>query len=213
MYHSPRRFGVPLALSLALLSGGILAAVVMRKPRHVHRNEDAPERALREQETDAHRIVGRTVTIARPRDEVYARWRDFPRFPDFMENVSLVEPLDERRSRWRVEGPGGTPIEFISAITQDEPGKLIAWASEEDAAVANSGRVTFRDAPGGRGTEVDLEIAYNPPGGSVGAMVAKMFQREPNIQARRDLKRFKQLMETGEIATSRMRPAVEQLKS
>lgn len=147
-------------------------------------------------------VVGRSVTIAKPRQELYAYWRDFKNLPSFMENVDQVAVVDDRKSRWTIRAPGETDIEFISTITDDRPGAEIAWESEEGAPVRNSGRVTFTDAAGNRGTVVDLTIAYDPPGGAVGQMIAKLFQREPHIQARRDLKRFKQLMETGEIATS-----------
>jgi uncharacterized membrane protein len=197
---------IPLALRLVLLSGGMLTAALLRRNRLAHGDEDAPRRALRTQRNGSRRLVGRSVTIAKPRHEVYAAWRDFGGFPNFMENVISIEQLDGQRSKWKVEGPGGATISFTSKIIEDQPDEAIAWASEEDAAVPNSGRITFRDAPGGRGTEVDLDISYEPPGGAIGAMVAKMFQREPSIQARRDLKRFKQLLETGEIATSLTRP-------
>jgi uncharacterized membrane protein len=207
MQHRPSSHsGAPLAASLLILAGGVLAAgILSRKPRHRHRDEDAPARSLREQRGST-RLVGRAVTIAKPREEVYRAWRDFSRFPDFMENVVSVEILDQERSRWSVEGPHGMTADFVSRITEDVPGERISWASEDDASVPNSGRISFRDAPGGRGTVVDLDIGYDPPGGAIGAVVAKLFQREPKIQARRDLKRFKQLMETGEIATSDMRP-------
>jgi uncharacterized membrane protein len=89
-------------------------------------------------------------------------------------------------------------------IVEDVPDELISWQSDAGADIANSGRIDFRDAPGGRGTLVTATIAYDPPAGALGKLVAKLFQREPRIQARRDLRRFKQFMETGEIATSRM---------
>jgi len=198
----------PLALGLLAVAAGVVGAVVLsrRGDGLRHGPEDAPRRSRRRQPPGPARIVGRTVTIAKPREEVYRAWRDFTRFPDFMENVASVVALDDTRSRWSVEGPGGSTIEFVSRIVDDVPGERIAWTSEEGASVPNAGRITFRDAPGGRGTEVDLTVSYDPPGGTVGALVAKMFQREPSIQARRDLKRFKQLMETGEVATARTRP-------
>lgn len=204
--HAPS--GASLAVGMLVAAGGLIGALALsrRGDRIRHSAEDAPEKSLRNQSGSA-RVVGRTVTISKPRQEVYDAWRDFSRFPQFMENVVSVVPIDEQRSRWTVEGPGGSTIEFVSEIIKDRPGELIAWTAEEDATVPNSGEITFRDAPGGRGTEVDLTITYEPPGGAIGAMIAKMFQREPKIQARRDLKRFKQLMETGEIATSRSHPA------
>lgn len=147
-------------------------------------------------------LVGKTVTINRPRAELYAFWRDFGNLPRFMENVVSVEPVAEGRTHWMVKAPAGKTVEWISAITEDRPNETIAWTSEDGADVPNSGRVNFRDAPSGRGTWVSVTILYDPPAGIIGKAIAKMFQREPAIQARRDLRRFKQLMETGEIATS-----------
>ena len=151
-----------------------------------------------------HELVGRTVTINRPRSELYAFWRDFTNLAKFMEDIESVTVIDERRSHWAVSAPGGTTVEWDSVLTEDIPDQLIAWQSAEDADVTHSGIIEFRDAQGGRGTEVTATILYDPPGGGLGKMVAKLFQKEPKIQARRDLRRFKQLMETGEIATSRM---------
>ena len=150
---------------------------------------------------DADTLVGRTVTINKPRAELYAYWRDFPKLATFMDNVERIEMLDDRRSHWVVKAPGGNTVEWVAAITDEREGEYIAWASEEGADVPNSGRVDFRDAQGDRGTVVTATILYDPPAGVIGKVIAKMFQREPAIQARRDLRRFKQLMETGEIAT------------
>jgi len=146
-------------------------------------------------------LVGKTVTINKTRQELYDFWRDFANLPQFMDNVLSIVQLDSRRSHWAVKGPAGRTVEWTSVITEDRPGELIAWASEEGADVPNGGRIDFRDAPGGRGTWVTATILYDPPAGIIGKVIAKMFQREPAIQARRDLRRFKQLMETGEIAT------------
>ncbi len=146
--------------------------------------------------------VSRTVTVNRPRQELYDFWRDFTNFPQFMDNIRSVEKLDAQRSRWVIEAPAGTSVEFVSRITEDQPGRLIAWESEEGADVRNSGRIDFLDAGPGRGTMVRATISYDPPAGAIGRAVAKVLQREPNVQARRDLRRFKQLMETGEITTS-----------
>jgi uncharacterized membrane protein len=147
-------------------------------------------------------IVGRTVSIERPREEVYAFWRDFRNLPEFMENIESIVVIDDRRSRWVVAAPGDRTVEWTSIITEDEPNHRIAWASDEGASVRNSGQIEFRDSTNGRGTIVTATIVYHPPGGAVGKALAKLFQREPNIQARRDLRRFKQLMETGEVSTT-----------
>jgi uncharacterized membrane protein len=87
-------------------------------------------------------------------------------------------------------------------LTADEPGHLIAWSSEDGASIRNSGQVEFRDSPEGRGTVVTVTLVYDAPGGALGQAIAKLFHREPKIQARQDLRRFKQLMETGEISTA-----------
>ncbi|WP_157220857.1 SRPBCC family protein [Flavisphingomonas formosensis] len=161
---------------------------------------DAATAALVEAKGDT--LVGRTVTVNRPREELYNFWRDLSNLPAFMENVERVDVIDDLRSHWVVKAPGGRTVEWTSVITEDRAGELVAWASEDGADVPNSGRIDFRDATGGRGTCVTATILYDPPAGAVGRLIAKLFQREPAIQARRDLRRFKQLMETGEIATS-----------
>ena len=148
-------------------------------------------------------IVARAVTINRPVGEVFAYFRDFANLPTFMENVERIDILSDTRSHWVVRAPAGKTVEWDAVVTDEAKDNLIAWTSEPGADVANSGRVEFRDA-GARGTVVTATIAYDPPGGIVGKLIAKMFQREPAIQARRDLRRFKQLMETGEIATAAM---------
>lgn len=164
---------------------------------------DAPEHVLRGKDRDDDRtLVGKTVTINAPRDALYREWRDFTRFPRFMDNVRQVEKLDDTRSRWTIEAPGGTSVELVTRITTDEPGRAIAWESEADSDIDTDGRVEFLDAPPGRGTHVRLTMHYSPPGGIIGQGFAKLLQREPQIQARRDLRRFKQVMETGEVTTN-----------
>jgi len=144
-------------------------------------------------------LVGRAVTINRRRAELFAYWRDLTQLASFMENVERIDLLSAKQSHWVVKAPGGKTVEWTATITEERDGELIAWASDPGADVPNSGRVEFRDA-GARGTVVTATILYDPPAGTIGKLIAKMFQREPAIQARRDLRRFKQLMETGEIA-------------
>ena len=145
-------------------------------------------------------ITGRAVTINKPVAEVFAYFRDFSNLPHFMENVQSITVIDDKRSHWVVKAPAGRTVEWDARVTNEEPNRFIEWTSEEGADVPNSGRVEFEDKPG-RGTIVTATILYDPPAGIVGKIIAKMFQREPAIQARRDLRRFKQLMETGEVAT------------
>ncbi|WP_374385722.1 SRPBCC family protein [Brevundimonas sp.] len=144
----------------------------------------------------------RAVLINRPRDALYAYWRDLTNLPTFSETVKSVEVLEPGRSRWIVAGPGDKDVELTSEITEDVPGERIAWTSSEGSDLDHEGWISFKDNAFGRGTEVRLFISYDPPAGIVGKVVAKVMQREPRIQARRELRRFKQLMETGEISTS-----------
>lgn len=148
-------------------------------------------------------LVGRSISVNRPRQELYDFWRDFRNLPLFMENIESVTFIDPRRSHWRVKGPGDSTVEWESVITEDVPGELIAWTSVEGSDVPNTGRIEFRDSTNGRGTVITATIAYDPPASKIGTLIAKLMGREPKIQARRDLRRFKQLMETGEVATSR----------
>jgi uncharacterized membrane protein len=137
--------------------------------------------------------VEESVIIDRPARELYDFWRDFTNLPQFMDNIKSVAKLGDKRSHWVIKAPAGTSVEFDSRVVEDVPGKLIAWESEEGASVPNRGRVEF--SPAGGGTLVRTVISYDPPAGAAGRMVAKLFQREPAVQARQDLARFKQLME------------------
>ena len=162
--------------------------------------DDAPITAARDVDTDR-ALLAESVTINRPAQELYDFWRDPTNLVQVMENLVSIEPLGPDRSRWTVKAPAGNEVSWESVITKDVPGSEIYWQSAEGADISNSGHIEFRDA-GARGTVVRAVIAYDPPGGAVGQFIAKLFQREPRIQTRRDLHRFKQLMETGEIATS-----------
>jgi uncharacterized membrane protein len=147
-------------------------------------------------------LVGRSVTINRPREELYSSWRDFYNLPQFMHNVHSVTIKDQTHSHWVIEAPAGKTVEWDSQITRDDPGRLIAWQSLEGASVRNSGQVEFLDSPDNRGTVVRVTLTYDPPAGTVGKLIAKLLQKDPKVQARQDLRRFKQLMETGEISTA-----------
>lgn len=170
------------------------------QPQHNREHDDAPVSSSKEIDP-ARKLMAEAVTISRPPRELYDFWRDPTNLVQVMENIVGIEALDDNRSRWTVKAPGGREVSWESVITHEVPGEEISWQSAEGAEIANSGRIEFRDA-GARGTIVRAVIAYEAPGGKIGALVAKVFQREPRIQARRDLHRFKQLMETGEVATS-----------
>jgi uncharacterized membrane protein len=161
--------------------------------------DDAPPTSSKHLQSERE-LSAESVTIRKPASELYAFWREVDNLPRFVENLETIEKLDERRSRWTVKAPGGKTVSWVARITDDCAGKSISWQSEDGADVPNSGKVEFVDA-GARGTVVRAIIAYDAPAGIIGKVAAKMFQREPRIQSRRDLRRFKQLMETGEIAT------------
>jgi uncharacterized membrane protein len=146
--------------------------------------------------------VVESITINRPRNEVYGFWHNFENLPRFMAHLESVQVLDNNRSRWKAKAPAGTSVEWEAETLEDRPNELISWRSLPDAGVPNSGTVRFKDAPGNRGTEVHVELRYQPPGGKIGALVAKLFGEEPQQQVKGDLRRFKQVMETGEIVHS-----------
>lgn len=146
--------------------------------------------------------VKAAITLKRPRNEVYGFWHNFENLPRFMAHLESVQVLDERRSRWKAKAPVGSTVEWEAEIIEDRPNELIAWRSLPDSTVPNTGSVQFRDAPGGRGTEVLVELRYQPPGGKIGALIAKLFGEEPEQQVKGDLRRFKQVMEIGEIVHS-----------
>ncbi|MEO3747749.1 SRPBCC family protein [Plantactinospora sp. B5E13] len=143
-----------------------------------------------------------TVTINRPVDEVYRFWRDFENLPRFMYHLESVRADGDGRSHWTVRAPGGRRVEWDAEIVEDRLSELISWRSVKGARVPNTGRVRFIRAAGGRGTEVRVDLAYAPPGGAVGRAIATLFGEEPRQQIRDDLRRFKQVIETGEVVRS-----------
>lgn len=150
--------------------------------------------------------VEKTVTINKSPEELYRYWHNFENLPTFMKHLQSVTVRDSKLSHWVASAPLGTSVEWDAQMIKDEPNKLIAWASLEDADIDNSGFVRFRPATGGRGTEVKVVIEYNPPGGAIAQAIAKLFGEEPEQQIGDELNCFKQLMEAGEIATTQGQP-------
>jgi uncharacterized membrane protein len=146
--------------------------------------------------------VERAMTIMRSPEEVYRRWRDFSRLPEIIPYLESVMVLDDTRSQWVVRGPGDTPICWDAELIADEPGRLIAWRSIGDADVENAGSVRFTGTPDSRGTEVKVILAYAPPVGRLADAVAAAFGRSGEREVREGLRRFKQWMETDELATA-----------
>jgi uncharacterized membrane protein len=146
--------------------------------------------------------VHEVVTIGRPAEELYRFWRDFANMPKFMRRVDSVEVRDATRSHWRARGPGGAPVEWDSEVIAEQPNQLVRWRTVPGSRIDHEGAVRFQAAPGGRGTEVSVEMEYTPPAGVLGAAFAKLLGAAPDQELSEDLRRFKQLMEVGEIPVS-----------
>ena len=147
--------------------------------------------------------IQKVITINRSPEDLYNYWRKFENLPQIMRHLERVEKIDERRSHWVVRAPAGATVEWDAELTADEPGRRIAWSSLDGARVRNYGSVQFVAQPFNRGTEVQVDLEYIPPAGIVGAVLARFFGEEPDIQVKEDLRLFKQMMETGEIATTK----------
>ncbi|MBW4489862.1 MAG: SRPBCC family protein [Trichocoleus desertorum ATA4-8-CV12] len=146
--------------------------------------------------------VEKTVTINKPAEELYRFWRNLENLPRFMKHLKSVTAYNNTRSHWIASAPLGNSVEWDADIIQEEENRFIAWASAENADVDNSGFVRFQPATGNRGTEVKVVMEYNIPGGAVSAAIAKLLGEEPEQQIGDELRRFKMLMEAGEIATT-----------
>ena len=142
-----------------------------------------------------------TIAVNKTPEECYQFWRNFENLPRFMEHVESIRAMGDGRYHWVVKAPAGTTVEWDAELTQDSPSR-IAWQSLPEADVPNSGAVEFQKATAEHGTIVKATIHYNPPGGKLGSTVAKLFGEEPSIQAKMDLRRFKAVIETGEVPTT-----------
>jgi uncharacterized membrane protein len=147
-----------------------------------------------------------SITIAAPRQQVFEFWRNLQNLPRFMRHLVSVELQENNRSRWIAEGPRGRRFQWDTEIVNETPNELIAWKSLPGSDIDSAGSVRFSDAPAGRGTELRIEMQYNPPAGTVGAYIAKLLGREPEKELSSDLRRLKQFLECGEIATTDGQP-------
>jgi uncharacterized membrane protein len=147
-----------------------------------------------------------TIAVNKTPEECYQFWRNFENLPRFMEHVESVKALGDGKYHWVVKAPAGMNVEWDAELMQDSPSR-IAWQSLPGADVANSGTVEFQNATAGHGTIVKATIHYDPPGGKLGSAVAKLFGEEPSIQAKMDLRRFKAIIETGEVPTTEGQPS------
>ena len=145
--------------------------------------------------------VEKRITIEKSAGELYRYWRNFENLPHFMKHLESVDVDSDGRSHWVAKAPANTTVSWDAEITDDQENERIAWRSLPGSQVMNAGEVRFVTAPGGRGTEVHVSLSYDPPAGALGAVVAKLFGEEPNQQVEGDLRRFKNIMEAGEIPT------------
>lgn len=189
----PRSNRGRLAAATAAVAGVTVLDVLCSQQLSRPDNAKTPGAALR---------IQHAVTINRSPEELYQFWRDLKNLPRFMKHLESVQILNDNRSHWVAKGPAGTTVEWDAEVIEDRPNEVIAWRSVEGADVDNTGSVRFERAPGGRGTTVRVRMQYNPPAGVLGAAVAKLFGEDPNWQVKDDLRRFKQLMEIGEIITT-----------
>ena len=178
---------------LAVAALDVLCAKQLSKQPRTIANEGAEKGIIR---------TKRSTTVARPVDEVYAFWKDFGNFPQFMRHLESVTVTGEGRSHWVAKAPAGQTVEWDAETLEDVENERISWRSTENADVYNAGTVEFQAAPGGRGTEVRVELEYDPPFGKLGSRVAMLFREEPGQQVQEDLRHFKQVMEVGEIVFS-----------
>ena len=179
----------PLARKVGLFGIGLGIAAVARRTL-AHRTRPARPLALKA-----------SITIKKEPEEIYRFWRNLGNLPLFMRHVESVTESDGHSS-WYAKGPVGTRLEWEAEIVGDRPNERIAWRSLEDAAIGNHGSVEFRRAPRNQGTEVHLELGFEPPLGKFGAAIARLFEQIPELELENDLRRLKQILEVGEVVRS-----------
>jgi uncharacterized membrane protein len=189
-------------LSFAAVAG--ILAVDAVAAAHLTRHADHPLVSGVAAPTDLY-FETSIATIKSP-DECYQFWRNVENLPRFMNNLESVKQLDERRFHWVAKGVSPITSEWDCEITEDRPGAALAWRTVNAAEVPNAGSVLFEAAPRGRGTIVRLSVHYRPVGGRLTAALARLLRQDPQTQVQQDLRRFKQLIETGEIATTNGQP-------
>jgi uncharacterized membrane protein len=152
-------------------------------------------------------VLQQCITLLAEPDAVYRVWRNLENLPRFMAHVEEVQSLEGDRTLWKVKAPAGGSVQWVARITEDRPGELLSWATLPGSSIHHSGTVRFTRAPGDRGTEVEVLLRYDAPGGRIGVVLARLLGEEPKRQLSEDLRRFKQLLEAGEIATITPQPS------
>lgn len=156
-------------------------------------------------------VVEAAVTVNKPVTEVYRFYRNLENHPRFVTHLQSVQTIDSNRSHWVAKAPLQKLVEWDAEITEERENEVLSWHSLPGADVNNAGTVRFRELPGERGTEVHVSLEYHPPGGVVGAALAKLFNTITTQRLREDLRHFKQLLEAGEQPTLSEQPAGRQV--
>jgi uncharacterized membrane protein len=184
-----------------LVTGGVILAGAGLAYAAVKTIQSAADNIAREVHVET------SIAIDRSPEELYAFWRDFRNLPLFMKNLKSVDELDGNRSHWVARSVNDATVEWDAEIYNEIENELIAWRSLENADVVNAGSVRFQAGPKGHGTYVRVALNYNPPGGNLGAAIAQFLGAEPGQLIKEDLRRFKQLIEAGEIASIAGQPS------
>ncbi|BDE16934.1 hypothetical protein MKCMC460_57940 [Mycobacterium sp. 20KCMC460] len=188
-----RRRGAVTAIALAAIGGVDLYAALCTS-----RGDEQPRHAG----SQRHYSLRAAVTVMRSPDDVYRFWRDLANLPRFMYHLESVTEDPDGRTHWVANAPIGQPVQWDAQIVEDQPGKRIAWQSLPGSGIANSGSVEFSPDNSGNGTEVRVTIGYQLPGGALGKAVATLLGESPDQQVNDDLRRFKQILETGQVMRS-----------
>ena len=146
-------------------------------------------------------LIKHTCTINRTPTEIYDYLEKPENHQRFNVRVESVTKSADGKWHWAIKGPLGSTWRFDSERITNQPGRLIAWKSLPGGDVDNAGSIRLSSTFEGKGTEVTMEVSYQPPAGSVGVAIAKMLGHDPDAQVREDLRRLKQLLEAGEIPT------------
>lgn len=179
----------------------ILCSVALTSESNPAAGHDEGSFTLPENKNGALPVVA-VVTVGKPVEEVYNFWKNPENFSRFMGQIESVRIINNRRSHWKINAPAGLAIEWDAEVVLDTPNEMISWQSVDTADVDNTGTVRFRPAAGNRGTEVELETDFKAKGGELGQRLAKFFMTIPRTQLMNDLRRFKQIMEVGEVVKS-----------
>jgi uncharacterized membrane protein len=190
---------------LALAGGALMYQVIKTNPQFAQavglrsaKQSGVPVDALE---------IRRSITIGASADELYHVWRAPETLPRIMQHVAAVTIIDTNRAHWVLHAPLGQTLEWDTQVVEDRPGEYVGWESLPGAQLASAGSIRFRSAPGGRGTEVTLDVRFDPPAGALGEAVMKFLSAVPKALVGKALRQFKSLAETGEIPTTKHQPA------